>query len=206
MTQIPFTEYDMSEHDFEKVVDIYNHLKTSCAVEPDYEFEFNFKKFHAFQLNEINSWGPVIKFVNNKKPFYLTFPEVTYNIPRGRYSASGSHEFQIWGVLELPKKYGHTLIKRENLLDKIYELINPIELDFEDDKHFSRNYYVVTNDRIKAELMLTTSFRKIIQEIEDKDFIVEILDNWLIVGNKKTIDLNTALNFASFLSSISKQF
>jgi hypothetical protein len=204
MSIIPFTEYDMSKTDFDSVIEIYNNLKLSYLIEPDYNFQFNFKDFHAFYYNEINDFGPVIKITNSFGKFYLVFPEVIYNIPKGRYSPSSSVEFQTWGILPLKNMYGHVLVKKETLLDKIHELINPIELDFDDDNQFSRNYYVVTTDEPKAIQLLSPAFRSIIQEIKDKDFIIEIFNNNLIIGNKKVIDLTTAMEFASFLSDTSR--
>ena len=206
MNNIPFTEYDMSNTDFDSVIEIYNKLKRSYPTEPDYEFQFDFKDFHSFYFNKINDFGPVIKLSDNSRKFYLTFPEVIYNIPKGRYSPASSVEFQTWGVLPLKRMYGHIFIKKETLLDKIHELINPIELDFEDDKQFSRDYYVVTTDEIKAVQLLNPSFKKAIKEINEKDFIIEVLNNNLIIGNKKVIDLTTALEFVSFMNSIASLF
>lgn len=203
MNKVPFTEYDMSKNDFDSVIAIYDMLKSAFTAEPDYDFQINFREFHSFYFNELNYFGPVIKITDNTHQFYLTFPEVIYNITRGRYSPSRSVEFQTWGVLPLKKSGGHFMVRKEKLLDKIHELINPIELDFEDDKQFSRNYYVVTNDEAKAVQLLSPSFRNIISEIKEKDFIIEVFDNTLIIGNKKVIDLNTALEFANFLKKAS---
>lgn len=69
------------------------------------------------------------------------------------------------------------LISKENQ----YIFFKPV---FEDDKEFSKNFYVVTNDALKPKLQIMQSFGNYIQNIRTKDFLIEI------IGNKNSIIKN----------------
>jgi hypothetical protein len=96
-------------------------------------------------------------------------------------------EFQIWGFNCLAKDFGHVLIRRETYTDKIVEFFTPIEIDFADDKDFSNQFYVVSEDRQKGELLLSDKFRALLKATSLKGFQLEILGNVLAVGQKKTV-------------------
>ena len=190
----------------ESILEVYNNLKNNFTTAFDPGFSFNFKEFESFSYNEITSFGPVISVSRPFNSFYLIFVEVNYIISPGRYSSGIHTDFQVWGVLFLKNDYGHILIKPETLLDKIHDLINPSELNFEDDKEFSKKFYVVTNDKSKAESRLSKDFRNQIKNISAKDFIIEIIGNKLIIGNKKTPHSKSAAEFAGFMNAVAAIF
>jgi len=97
-------------------------------------------------------------------------------------------EYQVWGSIISKKDFGRVLIRRETLTDKIVGLIHPIELEFKDDKPFSRKYYVVANDKDKAMLAMNWNFRNSIMEISDERTVIEIAGNVLVMGIDQTID------------------
>jgi len=103
----------------------------------------------------------------------------------------------------LKKDFGHVLIKPESFLDKLQEWIQPMELDFEDDPEFSRKFYVMTDEKEKAALAMDSDFRKAILEISESDFLIEIRDSQLVIGNRKTVEPESATVFAGFLNRIS---
>jgi hypothetical protein len=95
------------------------------------------------------------------------------------------------------------LIKSETVIDKIHELINPIEIDFPDDVNFNKSIYVVTDDDIEQDPLINESFRNQVKQIPVKEFIIEIFKDKLIIGNRKVIDQDSAIDFAKFMSQIS---
>ena len=197
--------YDSSDIDDPIINETYKSLKLSHNAEFDLSFNFDFSSFELFRLYKNYSIGQVIRIQNEGIECYITFTQVSYQLPSAsKFPKAPTEEFQIWGIVFLRNNFGHILIKPETILDKIHELINPIELDFEDDKHFSDKFYVVTNDELKAKLQMTPLFRNIITNIKVKEFVIEIIDNKLIFGDKKYAQSVTALEFVNLFDSIAK--
>jgi hypothetical protein len=204
MGPILFPTNNIDESDVKSILAIYNKIKENFSAEFDFDYSFNFKEFEAFIHYGIKMFGPVICVSTPVKPFYLTFTCVQYKGTPGKYSHPTYSDYQVWGIQYLKNNYGHILIRPETVLDKIHELIVPIELDFEDDKEFSKKFYVVTNDKLKGEMLLTKSFRNYVDNIQSKEFTIEVIDNKLIIGNKKVYDQDSAIAFVNFLNDISK--
>jgi len=205
MNTLPFPTYELSEDNVESILEIYNKLKISLSAEFDFDLTLNFKNFELFRYYESYHIGPVVRFQNNSAIFYTAFIQVAY---KATYANKFVHppikEYQTWGVAFLKSNFGHILIKPETLLDKIHDLIKPIELEFEDEKEFSNRFQVVTKDKLKANLQMTPTFRNHIQNIQTKDFVIEIIHNTLIIGNKKVIKTGSARDFIEFLAKVSK--
>lgn len=204
MTAFPFPTYDMSEADAEKQLDIYNALKSAYKTEIDTDFSLNIRDFNLFDPNDLNSFGATFRIIENSVSFYLNFIQIIYRTGGRRYSSGIYTEYQAWGLINLRKDFGHILIKPETFLDKVYDLINHVDLDFEDDKEFSKKYLVVANDKQKALMQMTQGFRDCISQIQLKEFLIEIVDDKLIIGDKKVISLEATLEFAKFLHKIAK--
>lgn len=206
MTPIPFSTYDMSEAEAQQQFEIYTALKSNYDTEIDSDFSINIRDFDIFNSNELNSHGAIFRITNNSRPFYLEFIEILYRTGGQRYSSGIHVEYQTWGIINLKSSFGHILIKPETFLDKVHDLINPVDIDFEDDKEFSKKFLVVTNDKVKAQMQMTKNFRDCIMQIQLKEFIIEIVDNKLIIGDKKIVSLESALEFAKYLNNLAAAF
>ena len=196
----------MSEPEIKSVLAIYETIQKNYSAIFDPDFSCNLHPFASFENNEILDPGPFIKISHPHDPFHLGFFQVGIFGSRGKYPRGNIVEFQSWGILKLTRDYGHILIKPKTMLDKIHELIHPIELDFEDDIEFSKKFYVLAEYKAKANLYLTPSFRNHIKTIQSSGLIIEIIDNTLIIGNEGRIDLNSAVEFVRFMNSISGDF
>jgi hypothetical protein len=104
----------------------------------------------------------------------------------------------------LKNDFGHVLIKAETLLDKIHELINPIEVKFPNDPEFNKRFYVVTDNIEKVKSNFTKQFMAYLSKNLNEDFLIEILGNKLIIGNRKIIEAKTAIGFVDFMDQLSK--
>ena len=175
-------------------------------MEIDSGLSINIKDFDIFSHNELNSYGAVFRILKNSKAFYINFLEILYRSGINRYSSDVHLEYQTWGFINLKNNFGHILIKPETFLDKIHNIINPVDLDFEDDREFSKKFLVVTNHKQKAELQMTQNFRNCIKQIELNEFIIEIFETKLIIGDKKIVSLESTLSFAKFLNEMAKAF
>lgn len=206
MISIPFPTFDMSEAEAHQQFQIYTALKKIYNTEIESDFLINIKDFDIFNANELNSHGAIFKISNNSRVFYLEFIQILYKTGGQRYSSGIYVEYQIWGIINLQNHFGHILIKPETFLDKIHDLINPVDLDFEEDKEFSNKFLVVTNDEVKSRMMMTKNFRDWIMQIQLNDFVIEIKENKLIIGDKKVVSLESALEFAKYLNKLAGKF
>ncbi len=94
------------------------------------------------------------------------------------------------------------LIRRETLADKIIELVHPVELDFEDDKPFSDTFYVLVNDHQKAINAIDRNFRNAVMDTRKDNFIIEVVEHNLIIGNTDPVSPEKAIYLAEFVSRV----
>jgi hypothetical protein len=203
MNDLPFISYSMSGSQVQLVLAIYDELRNNHNTAFDPGFSCDLKPFATFETNQVEDSGPFLKIINSRRFFHIGFFMLSYHVLVGRASSSDFTEFQTWGILDLNKDYGHILIKPETVLDKVHELIHPIELDFDDDPEFSKKFYVLAEDKTKADLYLSPGFRNLIKKIPIPEFIIEIFENRLIIGNKKIMALQSTIEFAEFLDKVS---
>ena len=204
MTSMPFSTLDLQASEIDTIKTIFSSLEKKFDVSYDTNFPYDFAPLEIFRNRKIDT-GPAICINNSLQSFDLIFIQVGYSYSYARkYSYGLTYEYQTWGVIKLKYDFGHILIKPESLLDKIHELINPMEMDFTDDAEFSKAFYVVTDDEVKARLLLTQSFRTCIKKLVVKDFIIEILADKLIIGNRKTIQSDSAIDLTDFMDNLSR--
>ncbi|MEM7162212.1 MAG: hypothetical protein AAF487_07185 [Bacteroidota bacterium] len=109
-------------------------------------------------------------------------------------------ELEFIGLGCLANDYGKVLIRPETLADKVQEIFKPVEVDFEEDKDFSRKYYVLTDDeqrlreQMKPELLLALKKQKKIE--------VEISGRHLLCRFRKRISEEAAEMLSEFLIDI----
>jgi hypothetical protein len=94
------------------------------------------------------------------------------------------------------------MIRPETLTDKIIELIHPIELDFAEDKAFSDTFYVLISDHQKAIAGIDRNFRNAVMDIRENDFVIEIVNHTLLIGNRKPIAPERAVYLAEFVMRV----
>ena len=98
---------------------------------------------------------------------------------------------ELIGLTSINCDPGHVLIRPETFGDKLIELVNPIEIDFPEEKEFSAKYYVISDD--EAQLRNNIDF-KILRAINAYDDLnIEILNKYLFARtlkpvNQKSID------------------
>lgn len=200
-TNFPFFTHGMDVMVAEYLLGIYNRLKHSFELEVDFDFSINCNSFQCFNGNTIDT-GPVFKLGTIPQQYFLCF--LLIGSENGRHSYNLG--YQTWGYYKLKEDYGRILIKNETFLDRVKNLLIPIDVDFDEDKTFSKRFLVVTNDKMKAQLKLNQRLRDLINEINLKDFIIEINGYDLIIGNEKIISEETVFIFAEFLKKLARMF
>lgn len=200
-TNFPFFTYGMDTTEAEYLLGVYNRLKHTFEVEVDFDFSFDFNSFQCF-IGNTTDIGPVFKLNGSLQPYFLCFLDIGSQNGRRSYNLG----YQTWGYYKLKEDYGRILIKNETLLDKIKDLIVNIDVDFEEDKDFSKRFLVATNDKVKTQLKLSQRLRNLICEIDLDEFVIEINGHDLIIGNEKIIAEETILVFAEFLKKLVRMF
>jgi hypothetical protein len=187
--------------DMDGFPETYKTLKAKFGIEPTGNIDFNLKQFETLNhyLNFDLRGSFVIKHINCDS--YILFIETqAKNMDKG--SIAGATYQQAWGLAYLKHDFGRVLIRRETLADKLLELVHPVELDFEEDKAFSDTFYVLVNDRNKARSAIDRNFRNAVMDIRHEDFVIEIVEHTLIIGNQQPISPEKALYIADFVARV----
>jgi hypothetical protein len=205
MTTLPYSTIDLTSDEIETILSIYNSLQSKQSVDFRADYFFPFKDFSLFETYQDYSIGPVIEIIQNINPTYLTFTQVSYktNLSRRNFTST-IKEYQSWCTLTLKNKYGNILIKTETLLDKIHEIIHPIEVDFKEDADFSKEFYVMASDQLLASSLLNAQIRGCLKQLNRKDVWIEIAGENLIIGNKKPIDTEATMEMCDLLIKIAE--
>ena len=177
-------------------------IKNKFRVEIPGEIDFQLEQFEAFRHYHNINIRDVFALKKLCGDSYMLFLEM--DVKHGNHKVPVTHHYyQPWALTYLKQDFGRVLIRHETLVDKVLEVIHPIELDFREDRTFSRRFYVLTDDRHKAENAMTQEFRDAVMAIEDNDIVIEIIEHTLIIGNRKPIAPEHACYLAEFVSKVS---
>ena len=182
--------------------DTFITLQEKFDIQPTGDIDFHLQDFEVFRDGDIRLLG---SFVNKdaRTDCYALFIERTF---RG-YAIKGGGEYftsqyETWALAYLKHDFGRVLIRKETLADKIIELVHPVEIDFPEDKAFSDTFYVVANDHNKVVANMNRDFRNSVMDVRHDDFIIEISDHTLIIGDRKPVFPGRALHMAEFVARL----
>lgn len=198
----PFDTAGLSSETIDTFDETYKLLRSKFRVEHTGDIDFHLEDFEAFKdCADVNIKGSyVIK--NARTDCYILFIEIHKVKKDGNTRSSllyDYYEYQSWALAYLKKDCGRALIRPETLTDKLIELVHPVELDFDDDKAFSDTFYVLVNDRYKAESAMNRDFRNVVMDMRHEDVIIETINHTLIIGHHKPIMPETTLKLAEFV-------
>lgn len=205
MPQLLFPTINLTEKQVELVTQVYEMLKPAHS-ESEFDFDYQPPLLHyeAICGNYADFYcGPVLRLENAPSGKYLCFVKLSWNEMRGTHTSFNDADFQTWGIALLQQKYGHVLIRPETTLDKIRELIHHAEIDFEEDKAFSNQFYVLADAEDNARKFLGPTLRQAITKLPFKDFTIEVIDDVMLVGDNRNLDATTACELASFICGLS---
>ena len=202
MENHPFDVDGLSEDAVKRFTETHQKLREEFNIMPTGHIDFDLHQFKAFgKCSDVNVRGSyVIK--RDCGDSYILFVQVHYKI--GERHITHHQEAQVWGITYLKQNFGGVVIRRETLTDKLLELIHPHELDFAEDKPFSDTFYVVVNDYNKATTGMTRDFRNAVMDIRDNDFMIEIVDHTLLIGNYDPIIPEKSLHIAEFVERVAE--
>ena len=197
----PFDTVGLNGEQIDLFQETYETLKTRYSIELSGNIDFQLSDFEVFRdCVAVNIKGS-FTIKSARSDCYLLFVETH------KFERRGSHlpekvnmiEYQVWALAFTKKDFGRVLIRPETLVDKIIELVHPVELDFDEDKAFSDTYYVLVNDRWKADVAMDRNFRNVAMDVRHEDIVIEVIDHTLIIGYGKPVSPETAMNLADFV-------
>lgn len=201
MENYPFDTTGLTTETIERFYNAYQALKEKFHIHPTGHIDFNLQQFEVFKncLNVSLRGSYVIK--QDCGDSYLLFVEVHYKMADNKHASEYS-EYQIWALAYVKNDFGRVLIRRETLTDKLLELIHPLELDFKEDRPFSSTFYVVVDDHHKAQKGMDRHFRNAVMDIRDNDFMIEVVEHTLIIGNYDPIIAEKSIHLGEFVERI----
>jgi hypothetical protein len=199
MHNLPFETYNIGGSALQMLEDAYRVLQQNYPIAIPASLGIDINQFDctkiegsAIELGSVMINGCYLTLIENK-------------IVRSNYRAASVYIdclHQFWAFVKLKRDFGRILIRRETFTDKVLEVLHPIELDFTDDKPFSDKFYVITNDKEKAMLNMTTGFRNAIFDMP-AHWMIEIVGADLLVYNSP-IDAIGATELIAFAGKIAR--
>jgi len=175
-------------------------LKQKFRVEQTGHIDFHLEQFSIFKNYSDVSVSGSYAIKNKNNDSYILF---TTAVPKhADHGKTITDEQHVWALAYLKHDFGRVLIRRETLVDKIKELIHPVELDFAEDKAFSDTFYMLVSDRQKAIAGTDRNFRNVIMDIRLDDFVIEIVEHTLIIGNTHPVSAEKVIHLAEFVSRL----
>jgi len=207
MDFVPFDTVGLTASQFDDFYQTYNALKAKFNIQPTGNIDFHLDDFESFKsYTGVKLRGSfVIKECKND--CYILFVEVHHtNLNNGKGGYTAHHQdHQTWAIAYLKEDFGRVLIRKETLADKIVELVHPVEIDFDEDKAFSDTFYVLANDHQKAIAGMNRNFRNAVMDIRADDFVIEINEYSLLIGNRHALSPEKSLHLAEFIERVAAQ-
>jgi len=200
LKNLPFNSVGLMAEDVQALEDSYKALQAKFNIGlPDGSFHLN--KFELF--NNEKEASVIGTFLTNypSTDCYLNLVKIHYDFTAGR-SRQNYFKCQAWAFVNLKNDFGRILIRQETFADRVLEIVHHTELKFKDDKVFSDNFYVVTNDQEKTLLAMTPDFRNVVKTNMYPGFVVEVIKDTLVIRNSQPIVPADTVHLAEFASKI----
>jgi hypothetical protein len=200
MKNLPFDTINLGADDVQALEDSYKALKAKFNIGlPDSNTHLN--KFELFNNEPEASISGTFLINYPATNCYLNFVKIHYNYSVGR-SQVKNYKCQAWAFVILKRDFGRVLIRRETFADRVLEVVHHTELKFKDDKQFSDKFYVVTNDVTKATAAMTSDFRTAIMSAQNTNFVIEAINDTLVIRNNQPVNQQDITYLAEFASKI----
>jgi hypothetical protein len=202
MDNFPFDTVALTSDIIDQYNDTYEVLKAKFGIQLTNDINFQLEQFEVFRRYiNVNVRGSFVIKQDDNNDCYIIFVETISRV-NAKYGMVDVPKYQVWAIAYVKRNFGRMLIRRETLADKIIELVHPVELDFEEDKPFSDTFYVLVNDREKATQAIDRNFRNAVMDIRVDNFIVEVVEHSLIIGNYDPISPQKTVHLAEFITRI----
>ena len=198
----PFDTVGLSGETIDTFDETYKLLRSKFNIELTGNIDFHLPDFEVFRTYQDVDIRGSYAIKQRANDCYMLFVETHATVAPVKGRMSDYNEYQTWALAYLKKDFGRVMIRPETLADKILELIHPIELDFDDDKAFSDTFYVLVNDRWKADTAMDRNFRNVVMDMRHEDIVIEIIDHTLIIGYRRPVSPERSAQLTEFVVRI----
>ena len=206
MKDLPFSTVGINAEEVSTLEQTYQLLKAKFNTRLSSNVNMHVNKFELFSNNPDAVIGGSLIINAPENTCYLTFIKNHFSVSAGGRGGGSQNldydKYQVWAFVTLSKNFGRVLIRRKTLTDSILELVNHVELKIEGDQQFNSKYYVIANDREKAIGGLTPELRSVIMSIKNKELIIEIVNDTLVIGNAAPINPELIVDLAEIANEI----
>jgi hypothetical protein len=212
MDNLPFDLVGLDAAEVDSLEEVYKALKDNFDIKVPDNFKFDIDQFESIKCNQNANQqteatlGGALKINNSAGDCYLLFVKIRFYYSHSDAYYSGelleSYRYQVWTLINQKKDFGRALIRKETFADRVLNLIHPVELEFKDDRAFSKKFYIVANEPEKATNCMNWNFRNTLMEIDLADLVIETVGNHLIIGNNDWLNPDTAVHSAKVACKI----
>ncbi len=159
----------------------------------------NLEKFHMFESLDATSVRS-FKSTNQNNELRVDLVEYYSEAPTAK-SSNGGTDVYFFGHLVVNTNYPKTYIHKETIKDKIEDIFLKQDVDFSNNKKFSKRFQVLTADR--GCLLDLLQFKPLDDLANFPEMEIELSGNMLLFRNsRKAISMLEAANFCKLAKTI----
>jgi hypothetical protein len=145
-----------------------------------------------------------LKPIDANVPLLVSLVQYASSYSTGKYSNSGKDHY-LFGYLVMKQSFPKTYVCKETIREKITDLFLRLEVDFENNKKFSKKFHVLTDDKSKLTNLL--QFKKLDDLAPYPDMELEIHGNTcLFRSSRKSISIEETNAFCDLTKTLIKVF
>ena len=182
------------------------NLNSKFEVSTDTETDYNLSSLNSFVDN---NFGIIQDYqLSNDKKINLLFVStnsIDNDVPEYIIgNLANFNNIQLWAVLTTNNNYEHTLLRCESIKNKIIDFFIKQDIDYIEDKEFSNNFYIMSNNSETAKNYFSEEMKKAILKFKDSKIIIELKGDKIYVGTENNFQEDASLlnNIVEFFNVV----
>src|ERR1700744_5824024 len=148
MTNPIFSTIELSAAAIDLFTNTYNTLNKNFQAKFNDSPDIDLKQFECFKNYPTAIIRTSIELTKANRTFSIAIVSIDYTLPGAKkHGGYFDEEYQAWGFTTLNNHFGHVLLEPETFQERLLEMIQHIELNFEDDNAFNKRFYVLATDK-----------------------------------------------------------
>ena len=182
------------------------NLNSKFEISNDTETKYNLSSLNSFVDNNFRIIQDY-QLSNDKKInlLFVSTNSIDNDVPEIIIgNLANFHNIQLWAVLTTNNNYEHTLLRCESIKNKIIDFFIKQDIEYKDDKEFSKNFYIMSNDLEIAENYFSEEMRKAILKFKGSKIIIELKGDKIYVGTENNFQEDASLlnNIVEFFNVV----
>jgi hypothetical protein len=180
------------------------NLNSKFDISTDTETDYNLSSLNSFTDNYTSIVKDYQITSDKKINFLFVSTDSAINDFDNSFLELNYGNIQLWAVLTTNTNYEHTLLRCESIKNKIIDFFIKQDIDYKDDKEFSKYFYIMSNDSETAKNYFSEEMRKAILKFKDSKIIIELKGDKIYVGNENNFQEDASLlnNIVDFFNVI----